>query len=167
MAIVQACSLKSIYIAKNRSIKAQVYLYTEKCEADEKALLDSGATENLIHPRMVKKYDLSIQKLPKVQQLLNIDETVNKLGSVTEIVVLTIWSDSYNWSHKFSVADIGEDDFILGYPFFKATNSNIDWSAETLNRSVGLFNQKAWAKLYGGWCKATQILEQIQKTTIV
>jgi len=79
-----------VYIAKNRSIKARVHLYTEKCEADEKALLDSGATENLIHPRMVEKYDLSTQKLPKARQLLNVDGTVNKLGSVTKIVVLTI-----------------------------------------------------------------------------
>ena len=98
----------------------------EKCEANEKALLDSGATENLIHPRMVKKYDLSTQKLPKAQQLLNVDETINKLGSVTEIIVLTIWSGSYNRLHKFLVADIKENDFILGYPFFKATNPNID-----------------------------------------
>jgi hypothetical protein len=57
-----------VYIAKNRSIKARVHLYTEKCEADEKALLDSGATENLIHPRMVEKYDLSTQKLPKARE---------------------------------------------------------------------------------------------------
>jgi hypothetical protein len=155
-----------VYIAKNRSIKARVHLYTEKCEADEKALLDSGATENLIHPRMVEKYDLSTQKLPKARQLLNVDGTVNKLGSVTEIVILTIRSGGYNRSHKFLVADIGEDDFILGYPFFEATNPNIDWSTGTLNRPVGLFDQKAWAKLHGGWCKATQILGQIRKTTI-
>ena len=126
----------------------------EKCEADEKALLDSRATENLIHPRMVEKYDLSTQKLPKAQQLLNIDGTVNELESITEIVILTIRSGSYNRSHKFLVADIEEDDFILGYPF-KATNPNIDWLAGTLNRPVELFNQKSWAKLYGGWCKAT------------
>ena len=68
---------------------------------------------------------------------------MNKLGSVTEIVILTIQSDSHNWSHKFLVADIGEDDFILEYPFFEATNPNIDWLAETLNRPVRLFGQKA------------------------
>jgi hypothetical protein len=115
---------------------------------------------------MIEKYDLSIQKLPKARQLLNIDGTVNKLGFVTEIIVLTIQSGGYNRSHKFLVADIGEDDFILGYPFFEATNPNIDWSAGTLNRPVGLFDQKTWAKLHEGWCKATQILGQIRKTTI-
>ena len=136
-------------------------MYTEKCKADKKALLDSGATKNLIHYRMVKKYDLSIQKLPKAQQLLNVDGTVNKLGSVTEIIVLTIRSGGYNQSHKFLVIDNGEDDFILGYPFFKATNPNINWSARTLDRPIGLFDQKAWAKLHGGWCKAIQVLERI------
>ena len=125
MAVIQACSLKSVYIAKNWSIKVQVHLYTEKCEADKKALLDSRVTENLIHPRIVEKYDLLTQKLPEARQLLNIDGTVNKLGSITEIVILTIQSNSHNWSHKFLVADIREDDFILGYPFFEATNPNI------------------------------------------
>jgi hypothetical protein len=54
-------------------------LYTEKCKANEKALLNSGATENLVHPRMVKKYNLPTQKLPIAQQLLNVDGIVNRL----------------------------------------------------------------------------------------
>jgi hypothetical protein len=37
-----------VYIARNRSIKADVSLYTGGRIAKEKALLDSGATENLI-----------------------------------------------------------------------------------------------------------------------
>ena len=163
MVIIQACSLKFVYIAKNWSIKAWVHLYTEKCEADEKALLDSGATKNLVHPRMVKKYNLPIQKLPKAWQLFNMDRTVNKLGSMTEVIILTIRSNNHNRSHKFLVADIGEDDFILGY-LFEATNPKINWLTGTLNQPIGLFDQKAWDKLHKGWCKAIWVLEQIRKT---
>jgi hypothetical protein len=54
MAIVWACIMDSVYIARNRSIKADVSLYTGGRTTGEKALLDSSTTKNLIHPRMVK-----------------------------------------------------------------------------------------------------------------
>ena len=73
---------------------------------------------------------------------------------MTEVIILTIRSDNHNRLHKFLVADIGEDDFILGYLFFEATNPKINWLTGTLNQSIGLFDQKAWDKLHGGWCKA-------------
>jgi hypothetical protein len=67
-----------VYIAKNRSIKARVKLYTDGRGAEEEALLDSGATENIIHPRMIQKHQLPIIKLERERQLLNVDGTTNK-----------------------------------------------------------------------------------------
>jgi hypothetical protein len=40
------------------------------------------------------------------------------------------------------MANIGEDNFILGYPFFEATNPKVNWSTETLNRPIRLFDQR-------------------------
>jgi hypothetical protein len=51
------------------------------------------------------------------------------------------------------VADIGEDNLILGYPFFEAVNPRIDWPTGTIDTKVALFN----------FCKATvaqQLAEQ-------
>ncbi len=48
--IIQAYASDSVYIAQNYSIKAQVFLYTKEEKANIEALLNSGATENLIHP---------------------------------------------------------------------------------------------------------------------
>ena len=50
MAIVWACASDSVYIARNCSIKVCVSLYTREGKAKVEALLDSGATKNLIHP---------------------------------------------------------------------------------------------------------------------
>jgi hypothetical protein len=67
-----------VYIAKNRSIKAKIKLYTDGRGAEEEALLDSGATENIIHPRMIRKHHLPTIRLEKERQLLNVDGTANK-----------------------------------------------------------------------------------------
>jgi hypothetical protein len=63
MVIVWACVMDSVYIGRNRSIKADVSLYTGGRTAEGKVLLDSGTTENLIHPRMVKRYQLPTKQL--------------------------------------------------------------------------------------------------------
>ena len=38
-----------------------------------------------------------------------------------------MFHESHCQTHRFLIADIGEDDIILGYPFFEAANLMIDW----------------------------------------
>jgi hypothetical protein len=57
----------------------------------------------------------------------NVDGMNNKLGEVTDEVRLSIHHENYDKEHRFLVANIGEDDIILGYPFFKAANPLINW----------------------------------------
>jgi hypothetical protein len=40
---------------------------------------------------------------------------------------MKICHEDHNETHRLLVADIGEDDIILGYPFFEAANPLIDW----------------------------------------
>jgi hypothetical protein len=40
--------------------------------------------------------------------------------------------------YQFLVADIGEDDIILGYLFFKGANPQINWSAGTIKGNISL-----------------------------
>jgi hypothetical protein len=51
-------------------------------------------------------------------------------------VQLSIHHERYNEEHRFLVADIGEDDIILGYPFFEATNPLIDWPMERMRGMI-------------------------------
>ena len=55
MALARACMTDSVYIARNRSIKTPVSMCTEGRRAEKEALLDFGATESFIHPRLVKE----------------------------------------------------------------------------------------------------------------
>jgi len=53
---------------------------------------------------------------------------------------LNIW-------HRFLVADIGEDDLILGYPFFEAANPVINWIKGTIKGGVALISYMDWNAL--------------------
>jgi hypothetical protein len=66
MALIRACnSPDSMYIAKKKSIHASLLLHTGPKRAMKKALLDTGATENFIHPCVVKQLSLRTKKLMK------------------------------------------------------------------------------------------------------
>ena len=54
------------------------------------------------------------------------DGTTNKSGQILEAVDLTVNNNGEQALHAFYVADIGQDDFILGYPFLEASNLDID-----------------------------------------
>jgi Reverse transcriptase (RNA-dependent DNA polymerase)/gag-polyprotein putative aspartyl protease len=142
MVIAQACALNSVYIATKKAIKACISLYTEGKKAETKALLDSGATESLINPRLIKQHQLSTKRLPKGRKLYNVDETLNKQGEITEVVILTIRCKGHCALHRFLVADIGEDNIILGYPFFEATNPQIDWPIGVVGKPISLSSHK-------------------------
>jgi hypothetical protein len=47
--------------------------------ADIKALVDSGATNNFIHPTFVKRMGLGQRELDKPKNIYNIDDTTNKV----------------------------------------------------------------------------------------
>jgi len=75
----------------------------------------------------VKQLKLITRTLPKARKVQNVDGTNNKAGQILEAVDLMINNNRVQALHAFYVADIGQDDFILGYPFLEASNPDIDW----------------------------------------
>jgi hypothetical protein len=45
---------------------------------------------------------------------------------------------SHCQAHRFLIADIGKDDIILGYPFFKAANPMVNWPIEKVHGVLAL-----------------------------
>src|SRR5258708_31820684 len=117
----------SIYVSRNHAIKTPVTVQTSQERVMKRALLDSGATESFIHPRLATELALATYPLDKPRQVRNVDGTSNQLGKVTKEAKFQVFHESHCQMHRFLISDIVEDDIILGYPFFEAANLMIDW----------------------------------------
>jgi len=78
-----------------------------------------------------------------VQKVQNVDGTNNKAGQILEAIDLTVNNNGEQALHAFYVADIGQDDFILGYPFLEASNPDIDWQNGRINGFTTISTAKA------------------------
>jgi len=88
--------------------------------------------------------------------------------------------------HTFYVADIGQDDFILGYPFLEASNPDVDWCNGRIDGFTTISTAKAnswqpilkgtrqvettpvWVRSIPGWEEGDEVWLQtkIAKTTV-
>ena len=127
-----------------------------------------------------------MQTLPKAQKVQNVDGTNNKTRQILEAVDLTVNNNREQALHAFYVADIGQDDFILGYPFLKASNPDIDWWNGCIDGFTTISMAKAndwqpiirgtkqtettpvWVKSIPGWEEGDEVWLQtrIAKTTV-
>jgi hypothetical protein len=91
------------------------------------------------------------------------DGTPNYAGDVTQMAQLRIMHRGHTVLYLFLVADIGEDDIILGYPFFEGANPQIDWSIESIKGNIllkgmaTLDEQIAWTTMFLEWEEGDQI----------
>jgi len=96
--------------------------------AEEIALLDTGATESFIDPKTVACLCLGTKKLPHKQTVYNVDGTLNHNGAVTHAYNLIVSKGNKKIRQQFYVANLGRDRFILGYPWFREFQPDIDWA---------------------------------------
>ena len=127
-----------VYVSRNCTIKTPVTIQMSQERVTKKALLDSGATEFFIHPWLAKELDLCTYLLEKPRQVHNIDGTNNWLGRVTREVKFQVFHKSHCQTYWFLIANIGEDNIILRYPFFKAANPMVDWPMGKVHRALTL-----------------------------
>src|SRR5260221_12504690 len=73
-----------MYIARNRAIQVPFKLRTREKRVDQKALLDSGATECFINPRTVQWLQLPTKKLLKPCSVRNVDGQPTRAGTINK-----------------------------------------------------------------------------------
>ena len=95
--------------------------------------MDSGATDNFIHPRLIKRLALGTQKLERSRKIWNIDGTNNKAGRITEYVDLSMQTGQEQHKMRFLVTDLGHEDLILGYPWLAKFEPKFGWADGTIN----------------------------------
>ena len=116
-----------------RSMKVPIMIKTGYNTAEFPSLVDSGATDNIIHPQTVRKLRLGTSLLDQPKRLFNIDDTQNRAGSVTCYVDLDVTTNQEKWQMQFLVSDIGRESLILGYPWLAAFEPCFKWKEGTLD----------------------------------
>ena len=82
---------------------------------------------NIINPRTVTRLQLRTKKLEKPVKIYNMDGTHNHYRTITYVCNLLVSrGDKKDWQ-RFYVTGLGKDCLILGYPWFRAFNPDINW----------------------------------------
>ena len=108
-------------------MRVPVSIRTRYFMADKKALVDSGATDNFIHPAFAKRLGLAMVPLEKPKKIYNIDNTSNKSGSITHSLELRVTTKGIEKVMRFLVTDIGNEDILLGYPWLATFEPKFGW----------------------------------------
>ena len=108
-------------------MQVPVSIRTRYFMADKKALVDSGATDNFIHPAFAKRLGLTMTPLEKPKRIYNIDNTSNKSGSITHSLKLKVITKGIEKVMRFLVTDIGNEDILLGYPWLATFEPKFGW----------------------------------------
>jgi hypothetical protein len=116
-------------------MKVPISVRTSYSKADLRCLVDSGATDNFIHPRFLRRMGLGTRKLTNPKRLYNVDDTTNRAGQVTDYVDLDVRTNSIHKEMRFLVSDIGREDAILGYPWLATFEPHFSWRHGAINTS--------------------------------
>jgi hypothetical protein len=136
MAWVRALRCNTMYITRYRSMHVPVSIHTSYFMADRKALVDSGATDNFMHPTFAKKMGLGLQELPQPKKMFNIDNTTNKSGMITHFLDLDVCTNGIHKEMHFLVMDIGHEEILLGYPWLATYEPKFNWRSAVIDECI-------------------------------
>jgi hypothetical protein len=113
-----------------------VSICTSYFMANKKALVDSGATDNFMHPAFAKRMGLGLQKLPNPKKIFNINNTTNKSGMITHFLDLNVCTNGIDKEMQFLVTDIGHKEVLLGYPWLATFEPKFNWRSPVINERI-------------------------------
>ena len=116
-----------------------IYLRIAQLQADNSvsllpcyALIDSGATNNFISAAFVKRHKLECFPKPEPQALYVIDGRPIESGAVTHSCNLKLRFEGTSQTITTDIVQIGNYPIILGLPWLRRHNPQIDWKRRTI-----------------------------------
>jgi hypothetical protein len=106
----------------------RVFLHSRSKRAETITLLDSGATENFINISYTQKLNLPIQRLTQERRLFNVNGTPNKAETLKYYTDIVTRTGTKRIRLRYFLTDLGDNQVILGYPWFASAQPRIDWA---------------------------------------
>ena len=91
-------------------------------------MIDSGATGIFINEKMVNEHQLHRRLLKDPLRVSNIDGTTNSAGLLTHFIRMNITVGAHASEIDMLVTNIGPKALILGLPWLKDVNPDVDWA---------------------------------------
>jgi hypothetical protein len=76
-----------MYISYANALNLPILFANVHQKVADVALVDSGATENFLDRRTVKRWGLGMRKLSQPRQVFNVDGTENREGTLTDVLL--------------------------------------------------------------------------------
>jgi Retroviral aspartyl protease len=90
-------------------------------------LLDTGAGGKSINQNFIRNQKIETKELKYPMKVFNLDGIPNKRGTITKYTWLDLTINGQTRTHHLLVTELGKQKIILGYPWFKQTNPDINW----------------------------------------
>ena len=160
-----------MFVNKSNSIQVKILLSHYRGKAEEIGLLDTGATENFIDHTTVARLRLGTKKLPFKRAVYNVDGTLNRHGTIDRACDLLVTRGNKKARQRFYVTNLGRDRFILGYPWFREFQPDINWAdgmlrGPTIQMETLLFGTLQRAKKYLEEKKDEDIILKVKETLL-
>ena len=104
--------------------------------ANKSVLVDSGATDNIMHPNFAKRMGLQLVALNKPRKIWNADNMENKEGMITHYLDLDVEAKGIHKDMHFYITNIGNEDIFLGYPWLTAYEPRFKWRDTMIGEEV-------------------------------
>lgn len=134
---VSACRISEISPGANH-FRIQTQLNGSRV----RAMLDSGATGLFINKRYADRLHIPVQRLQQQLPLYNIDGSDNRAGTITHFARLRLEVGQHDKEWDFLITDLGPEDVILGLPWLREANPQIDWKEGILDVEAARRPQK-------------------------
>jgi hypothetical protein len=128
--------VKSAFWTKYKSLQVPTLLQSLQGRAERQVLVDSGATDNFISSKLLKRMKIGALDLKYPKVIWNIDSTQNKSGMITKFTDLQVRCGNKKEVMQFLITNLGEDEIILGYPWLAAFQLKIDWKDAVLDEDM-------------------------------
>jgi hypothetical protein len=90
-------------------------------------LLDCGADGEFLDTEFVRANNITTRALSQPIPVNNVDGTPNEHGPISEVATLVLRYKGHSERVVFAVTRLGKEDMILGLPWLRAHNPEVDW----------------------------------------
>ena len=109
-------------------IMVKLQLHGEKESVTINAMIDSGATEDFIDREVCNKHGIKMIKAKNPREIYLADGKPSAMGPVTHMTKVPMDISSHRELATFQVANLQNQDVILGMPWLREHNPTIDWN---------------------------------------